>query len=144
MTSPPTPAECRVVELRRYELRPGRRDELIDLFEREFVESQEREGMCLLGLFRDLDDDDQFVWLRGFRTMDERLTALTAFYTGPTWRRHSAAANDTMIAVDNVLLLRPLVPVTIAGDAGTGGIVTVTILAVTGDGPPRAHRRARR
>jgi hypothetical protein len=30
-----------VVELRQYRMKPGRRDDLIDLFEREFVESQE-------------------------------------------------------------------------------------------------------
>ena len=35
---------------------PGRRDELIQLFEREFVEGQESVGMTLVGQFRDLDD----------------------------------------------------------------------------------------
>ncbi len=33
--------QCQVVELRRYALHPGRRDTLIDLFDREFVETQE-------------------------------------------------------------------------------------------------------
>jgi hypothetical protein len=105
--TPPTPAECGVVELRRYLLHPGGRDVLIDLFEREFIESQEAEGACLLGLFREEDADDRFVWFRGYRTMRERLAMLQAFYTGPVWRRHSAAANATMISVDDVLLLRP-------------------------------------
>lgn len=52
-----------VVELRRYTLHPGRRDVLIDLFDRELVESQEAVGMAVLGQFRDLDDPDRFVWL---------------------------------------------------------------------------------
>ncbi len=102
--SPPTPAECGVVELRRYLLHPGGRDDLIELFEREFVESQQVEGACLLGLFRDEGDDDRFVWIRGFRNLAERLAMLQSFYTGPVWRRHSAAANATMISVDDVLL----------------------------------------
>ena len=106
-TTAPTPAECGVVEFRRYLLRPGRRDVLIELFEREFIESQEVEGACLLGLFREEGADDHFVWIRGFRTMEERLAMLQTFYTGPVWRRHSAAANATMISVDDVLLLRP-------------------------------------
>jgi hypothetical protein len=37
-----------VVELRQYTLRPGQRDVLIALFDREFVESQEAEGMAAL------------------------------------------------------------------------------------------------
>ncbi|GGU15445.1 NIPSNAP family protein [Lentzea flava] len=99
-----------VVELRQYTLHPGQRDVLIELFDREFVESQEAEGMRILGQFRDLDEPDHFVWMRSFRDMPTRAEALTAFYTGPAWKANSAAANATMIAVDNVLLLRPTGP----------------------------------
>ena len=96
-----------VVELRRYTLKPGTRETLVELFDREFVESQEALGMRILGTFRDLDDLDQFVWLRGFDDMASRAPALRAFYSGEIWRAHSAAANATMVDVDNVLLLRP-------------------------------------
>lgn len=96
-----------VVELRQYTLHPGRRDDLISLFDAEFVESQEATGMTVLGQFRDLDDPDRFVWLRGFADMDSRRDALGQFYGGPVWRQHRNAANATMIDSDNVLLLRP-------------------------------------
>ncbi|MFE2560746.1 NIPSNAP family protein [Streptomyces sp. NPDC059352] len=107
---PPTDPVGRptVIELRQYTLRPGRRDELIDLFDREFVETQEETGMVLLGQFRDLDDPDRFVWLRGFRDMAARHRALTAFYGGPVWAEHGPQANATMIDSDDVLLLRHL------------------------------------
>lgn len=97
-----------VIELRQYTLRPGRRDELIDLFDREFVETQEATGMTVLGQFRDLDDPDRFVWLRGFTDMTVRHRALTAFYGGPVWAEHGPQANATMADSDDVLLLRPL------------------------------------
>ena len=97
-----------VVELRQYTLRPGQRDVLIDLFDRELVESQEAEGMAIVGQFRDLDDPDRFVWIRGFDSMPARARALAAFYGGPVWKANSAAANATMIDSDNVLLLRPV------------------------------------
>jgi quinol monooxygenase YgiN len=97
-----------VVELRQYRLRPGRRDVLIDLFDRELVESQEEAGMAILGQFRDLDRPDRFVWLRGFDDMPRRAEALAGFYGGPTWKQHSAQANATMIDSDDVLLLRPV------------------------------------
>ncbi|MDR6291350.1 quinol monooxygenase YgiN [Inquilinus ginsengisoli] len=99
-----------IVELRRYTLHPGRRDVLIDLFEREFLESQEATGMTLIGQFRDLDAPDQFVWLRGFADMPSRAAALQAFYGGPVWQANRAAANATMIDSDDVLLLRPAHP----------------------------------
>ncbi|GIG68318.1 NIPSNAP family protein [Phytomonospora endophytica] len=99
-----------VYELRRYTLHPGRRDELIELFDREFVESQEDLGASVAGTFRDLDDPDRFVWLRGFRDMAVRLRALTDFYGGPVWKANSAAANATMVDSDDVLLLRPVRP----------------------------------
>ncbi|MDT9687361.1 NIPSNAP family protein [Streptomyces sp. P9(2023)] len=106
-----------VIELRQYTLRPGRRDELIELFDREFLETQDETGMLVLGQFRDLDDPDRFVWLRGFRDMAVRHDALTAFYGGPVWAKHGPQANATMIDSDDVLLLRSL--------SGASGITTV-------------------
>jgi hypothetical protein len=97
-----------VVELRQYTLRPGQRDVLIDLFDRELVETQEAVGMAIVGQFRDLDDPDRFVWIRGFASMPSRARALASFYGGPAWKAHSARANATMIDSDNVLLLRPV------------------------------------
>jgi hypothetical protein len=96
-----------VIELRQYTLHPGQREVLIELFDREFIETQEATGMRVLGQFRDLDRPDHFVWLRGFPDMAARVEALTSFYTGPTWKAHAAAANATMIDTDDVLLLRP-------------------------------------
>jgi hypothetical protein len=54
-----------VIELRQYRLRGGQRDLLIELFDREFVESQEAVGMKVIGQFRVIDDPDRFIWLRG-------------------------------------------------------------------------------
>lgn len=102
---------CAIVELRQYMLHPGKRDELIDLFDREFVEPQEAVGMTVMGQFRDLDDPDRFIWLRGFRDMQTRAKGLAAFYGGPVWQKHrGGAANTTMIDSDNVLLLCPAWP----------------------------------
>jgi hypothetical protein len=80
---------------------------LIELFDREFVETQEDVGMRVMGQFRDLGDPDRFVWLRGFADMSSRPEGLQAFYGGPIWAAHRNVANATMIDSDNVLLLRP-------------------------------------
>ena len=96
-----------IVELRQYVLHPGARDTLTRLFDREFVESQEALGIALIGQFRDVDDPDRFVWIRGFPDMALRLEALRGFYEGPVWAAHREAANATMLNSDDVLLLRP-------------------------------------
>ena len=98
---------CSVVELRQYTLHDGTRERLIDLFEDKFLESQQALGIRVIGPFRDLEDPNRFVWLRGFPDMNERGRMLAAFYDGPVWRAHRDAANATMIDSDNVLLLRP-------------------------------------
>jgi len=125
-----------VVELRRYRLHPGRRDELIDLFDRELVEPQEAAGMTVVAQFRDVDDPDAFVWLRGFPDVRARAAALGAFYDGPVWKAHRAAANATMVSSDDVRVLRPArpgsgVPVGDRAPRGAstlpGGLVAATI-----------------
>ncbi|WP_129791444.1 NIPSNAP family protein [Sphingosinicella sp. CPCC 101087] len=131
------PAAPSVVELRQYKIVPGRRDAFIALFDRAFVESQEAEGMRLIGQFRDLDDPDRFVWLRGFADMAARRRALEHFYSGPVWQAHRGEANPMLEDNDNVLLLRPAWPgagFTLAprpaanSDEGADGFVVATIL----------------
>lgn len=106
----PSMAEASVVELRQYTMRPGRRDTLVELFERELIAPQEAYGMRVGGVFRDRSDPDRFVWFRGFADLAARHRGLTGFYSGPAWKEHAAAANATMLETDDVLLLRPTAP----------------------------------
>src|SRR5262245_20442979 len=126
----PSQTCCPIVELRQYTLHPGKRDILIDLFDREFIESQEAVGMTIIGQFSDLDNPDRFVWLRGFQDMPSRARALADFYGGPVWKANSKAANATMIDSGNVLLLR-----TVAADTG---------FLLRNDRPPVGAKAARK
>lgn len=101
---------CPIVEMRQYTLRRGQRDAFITLFEREFIESQEAVGIRIIGGFRDLDDPDRYVWLRGFPDMTARAKSLSAFYDGALWKSKRDAANASINDSDNVLLLRPAQP----------------------------------
>lgn len=103
-------AEDIVVELRQYTLRGGQRDTLISMFESRFEDPLNAAGHHVIGTFRDLDDPDRFVWIRGFGGMPVRQEALQSFYGGPVWQANRAAANATMVDSDNVLLLRPVAP----------------------------------
>jgi quinol monooxygenase YgiN len=107
VTEPAMPHDT-IYEFRDYTLRPGQRDTLIALFEREFIEPQEALGAHVRATFRDLDEPDRFVWMRSFADAQSRYAALDGFYTGPVWQAHRGAANATMIDSDNVLQLRPV------------------------------------
>lgn len=150
----PSSQDCRVIELRQYTLHPGQRDVLIDLFDREFVETQEAVGMRVIGQFRDADAPDRFVWLRGFADMEARARGLQAFYGGPVWAEHRNAANATMIDSDDVLLLRPAWPGSALGSshrappgatAPPPGALDITILHLAGPSSEEllAHCRER-
>ena len=84
-------------EFRQYTLRGGQRETLISIFEKHFIESQVALGAAVVGMFRDLDDRDRFVWIRGFHDMSTRHQALQEFYGGPMWHTYGPAANATMI-----------------------------------------------
>jgi hypothetical protein len=126
-----------VIELRQYTLRPRRRDAMIEIFESNLIEPQEDAGGTIIGHFRDLENPDRFVWLRGFRDMRTRLRALTEFYSSAIWKAHSRAINETLIDCDDVLLLRPAAPGSAylpterpREAAGEGALVTATIYSL--------------
>jgi uncharacterized protein YbaA (DUF1428 family) len=133
-----------VVELPQYTIKPGQRDTLIEIFDREFVESRQACGMRILGQFRDLDRPDHFVWLRSFPDMATRHAALTAFYGGPVWKEHGPAAAGTMLDSDDVLLLRPtdapgIPPAAAPRAGGPARMIAATVfpLPAADDGPLR-------
>lgn len=122
-----------VFELRQYTLHRNQRDTLIALFEKNFIAPHEKLGSHVYGLFRDLDDPDRFVWIRGFPDMASRQPTLTAFYEkDPAWQAHRTAANATMLDSDNVLMLRPAaagagLPVEPSPHQSPEGIIGATI-----------------
>jgi hypothetical protein len=100
-----------IIDLRQYTLYPGTRDAFVELFDREFVETQEAAGMRIIGQFRDIGDPNRFVWMRGFQDMPSREKALTEFYMhGAAWKTHSETARSMMIDSTDALLLHPARP----------------------------------
>ena len=88
-----------MVELRRYTLHPGRRDELISLFEREFVEPQEEAGAHLFGLFRSPGVPEQFVSLWFFPSLvaaESVLEELTSVQYEKLARRRGERDDDRL------------------------------------------------
>jgi len=100
--------EIGVIELRNYIIKPGRRDEFIEYFETKLVQPQREANGYPLGQFRIGTQPDQFVWWRGFASMEERSRFLPVFYYSPAWKEHRSTVNDMLANNDNVHLLQPL------------------------------------
>ena len=74
-----------IVEIRRYEIEPGRRDEFVRFFEEEVLPAMRRVGMQILGQFVSLDDDTVFYYLRAFDDEAQREVQSAAFYESADW-----------------------------------------------------------
>lgn len=129
-----------VIELRRYAIRDGGRENFARYFESYFPEAFQQLGALALGQGFERDNPSCFTWLRGFRDMDARARINAAFYYGPLWKEHRRTMNDLLLDSDNVLLLTPLngdraVPVLPAVDvvreqADARGVLVLQIFAL--------------
>ena len=98
-----------IIDLRDYTTTPGKRDLLIERCESLLFDEQVRMGATFFGSFRDAENPDRFVWLRGMNDMAERKRILTAFYTnGEMWKANRQEVNSWIVDSDNVLLVRAI------------------------------------
>lgn len=74
-----------VVEVRTYYIKPGRRDDFVELFQTRARPALERHGMKVLGLLLDTEDPTAVIWLRSFPTPEARESMKKAFYEGGEW-----------------------------------------------------------
>jgi hypothetical protein len=90
---------------------PGKRDEFIRLFET-LQPNLAAAGHRIHGQFRDANDPDRVVWLRGYDSMEERGRALPTFYNSPRWKEAAKEVNATLVDIGDTRLLKPV------GDSG--------------------------
>jgi hypothetical protein len=75
-----------VAEVRTYRLKPGRRDEFVELFARQAGPAQRDLGIPVIGPLLDTGDPDVVVWLRAFPSEPDREPLKESFYGGPVWK----------------------------------------------------------
>lgn len=78
-------ADQGILEIRKYTLQDGMRERFIEFFESRTLEAQEKAGIRVLGQFRSLENENQFVWIRAYASQKERAEQLRNFYLGPDW-----------------------------------------------------------
>ncbi|HEV7644418.1 MAG TPA: NIPSNAP family protein [Pyrinomonadaceae bacterium] len=75
-----------IVEVRSYRIKPGRREEFIEFFEKRSIPALRSYGMKVAGPLIDLENPNKFVWLRSFPSLAERERMRDAFYGGDPWK----------------------------------------------------------
>jgi len=100
--------DVKTIELRNYLIRPGQRDNYITTFETKLVDTLNLMRNYVFGQFRVKDAQDNFVWIRGFESMDSRKEDLKRFFTSEFWKRNQSAPGKYLLNYMNVYLLRPI------------------------------------
>ena len=93
-----------IVEVRSYRIKPGRRAEFIELFERRAIAAQRSHGMKIVGPLLDLENPNKFVFLRSFPSMEELEQMKAAFYGGELWKNELEAIAMPMLESYDVIL----------------------------------------
>jgi hypothetical protein len=101
--------ESNILEIRQYRIKPGQRSRFATFFRDGTLEPQAQYGMPVYGQFDDLDDENVFVFLRGFPDMVERDRRKNAFYRSALWLDELQDEAFSMIEdYSNVLLVTPV------------------------------------
>lgn len=74
------------LEIRRYTIVSGRRDEFVAWFESDVLPVMEAAGMRIVGQFVSAEDPDVFFYLRSFADTDERDRQYAAVYGSDHWK----------------------------------------------------------
>ncbi len=132
-----------VIEFRRYPIPAGERTQFAKYFDDYFPMAIEQSGAIAFGQFLERGDNN-FTWMRGFHTYNDRAVDEAAFYYGPVWQEVRNRINAMLPGEDdNVLLLHPLYPGTaipvlpivdpVREPHGATGVVVAQIFAVKKD-----------
>jgi heme-degrading monooxygenase HmoA len=93
-----------IVEVRSYRIKPGRREEFIELFETRAVPALRSHGMKIMGPLLDVENPNKFVFLRSFPSLEERERMRDEFYGGELWKNELEGIAMPMIDSYDVIL----------------------------------------
>ena len=93
-----------IVEVRSYRIKPGKRAEFIELFEKRSVPALREYGMKVVGPMLDVENPNKFVFLRSFPSLEDREPMKDAFYGSDLWKNELEAIAMPMIDSYDVIL----------------------------------------
>ena len=94
-----------IVEMRTYKLKPGKRQEFLEIFRTRSMPAHAEIGMKILGPFLSIEDPDTFFFMRGFPDLASRDPMKEQFYEGELWKRELETVLMPMIEKYEVVLV---------------------------------------
>lgn len=93
-------------EIRRYQVRPGRRDEWVRYMEDTIIPFQVEQGMSVVASFVDEEDPDGYVWIRRFEDEQDRDALYTKVYESDRWQAELAPVVKGFLLMDQIKVTR--------------------------------------
>ena len=93
-----------IVEVRSYRIKPGKRAEFIDIFEKRAIPALRSYGMKIIGPLLDVENPNKFVFLRSFPSLEAREQMKNDFYGGELWKNELERLAMPMLDSYDVIL----------------------------------------
>ncbi len=93
-------------EIRRYQARPGRRDQWVRYMEQTVIPFQQSRGMTVTASFIDDEDPDAYVWIRRFEDEQQRVALYAATYDNERWQNEIGPAVGELLLLDESVITR--------------------------------------
>ncbi|MGW6276273.1 NIPSNAP family protein [Kribbella sp. NPDC055071] len=91
-------------EIRRYQTKPGRRDEWVRYMEDVLIPFQVQNGMHLIASFIDVEDADGYVWIRRFDDEAHRERAYAAVYESDRWKNEIGPVCEELLIPEQFVI----------------------------------------
>ncbi|MFD5141911.1 NIPSNAP family protein [Streptomyces sp. NPDC058401] len=93
-------------EVRRYQTRPGRRDDWVRYMETVVLPFQVSKGMQVIASFIDEEDPDGYLWIRRFEDEAHRAQLYEAVYGSTRWRDEIDPAVGELLLREHSVITR--------------------------------------
>jgi len=94
-----------IVEMRTYRLKPGKRDNFIEIFRTKSMPAHACIGMKIVGPFPSIEHPDTFFFMRAFPDLPSREPMKARFYEGELWKNELENLLMPMIDSYDVVLV---------------------------------------
>ncbi len=86
-----------IFELREYRIKTGMRPSWVKLMDEMIIPFQQKMGMSIIGSFTAIEENDLYIWIRGFNSEDERLKLYDKVYGSDYWKKDVRNAMGDML-----------------------------------------------
>ncbi len=95
----------RVVEMRTYRLKPGKREAFMEILRTRSAPEHDKIGMPIVGPWPSIEDPDVCFFMRFFPSLALRDSMKEQFYEGPLWKNELEAIAMPIIYEYDVVLI---------------------------------------